>query len=303
MLGLPALARAQTVQGFNVERFYPSAAGGGWFVMDDLDLQPGFGGAIALTAGYARDPLVLSEGGQSLAVVSNQTTADISAAANYGCFRLSLDFPMPLAVSGHSGVVGGYGFTGPQVDLGTNPDSISDVRVGADLRLVGAPGSRFRFGLGAQLIVPSATPGDTRANYLTDGIVRAMFRALFAGDGGSYRYAAQLGVHVRPLNEWPIPGGPDGSELLFGAAIGKRFDVGPRWAFVVGPEVFGETAFVSFFGRTTTGVEGLLTGRFEGTGQGAQTRFKLGVGAGLDPQFGAPEWRIVLSVELFSNHR
>ena len=264
-------------------------------------MQPGFGGAIALTTGYARDPLVLSSGAQRLAVVSNEAFAEIGAAGNYGPLRLSLDFAMPLALSGQSGTLGGYAYTGPSVDLGTNPDSISDVRIGADLRLVGAPGTRFRFGLGAQLFVPSATPEDTRADYVTDGIVRAMFRALVAGDIGAWRYAGQLGVHVRPLNEWPIPGGPDGSELLFGAAAGRRFDAGTSWAFVVGPEVFGETAFVSFFGKTTTGAEALLTGRFEGIGRGAQARFKLGVGGGINPQFGAPEWRIVLSVELFSN--
>ncbi len=38
-------ARAQLqAQGFAVERFYPSAPGGGWMVMDDLSMRGRFGG-------------------------------------------------------------------------------------------------------------------------------------------------------------------------------------------------------------------------------------------------------------------
>jgi hypothetical protein len=74
-------------------------------------------------------------------------------------------------------------------------------------------------------------------------------------------------------------------------------------SLVVGPEVFGETAFRSVFGSSATGVEGLLTGRIEGTANdGGQIRVKFGAGAGLDARFGAPEWRMVLAVELFDHH-
>src|ERR1700680_1247626 len=46
----PAHAEAQqTPPGFAVERFSPSAAGAGWFVMDDLDMDGGLGGAVAGT--------------------------------------------------------------------------------------------------------------------------------------------------------------------------------------------------------------------------------------------------------------
>ena len=61
---------------------------------------------------------------------------------------------------------------------------------------------------------------------------------------------------------------------------------------VVGPEIYGVTAIRSFFGTDTTALEGLVTGRLEGTGdEGPQLRFKLGVGGGLNPHFGAPEER------------
>src|ERR1700722_8370307 len=47
----------QQPSGFAVERLYQSAPGGGWFVMDDLDMTGRLGGAVSLTSGYARNPL------------------------------------------------------------------------------------------------------------------------------------------------------------------------------------------------------------------------------------------------------
>jgi hypothetical protein len=116
-----------------------------------------------------------------------------------------------------------------------------------------------------------------------------------------FGYAGQLGVHVRPLDDAPTPGSPKGSELLFGVAAGPRLALGKEgaMALVVGPEIFGETALRSPFG-SATGVEGLLSGRIEGTAEdGTQLRVKLGIGAGLDARFGAPEWRAIVGIELF----
>jgi hypothetical protein len=294
----PTCAEAQQQpQGFAVERFYPSAPGGGWFVMDDLNIDGGFGAAVALTTGYSRKPLeITSPNGTHLSLVSDEAFVDVSVAATYHRYRVYLDFPMPVLVTGTSGVVGPYQLTGPAVDLGTNPDSISDARVGFDVRLLGEPRSSFRAGVGAQLLVPSGT----RADYVTDGTFRGMVRVLAAGDVGHYSYASQVGVHIRPIDDSPAPGSPNGNELLFGLSGGRRFSVGPGWAVVIGPEVYGETAFHAFFAGAT-GVEGLITGRFESTGDGRRVRLKLGAGRGLDAHFGAPEWRIVFGVELFGH--
>jgi len=293
----PVRAEAQQQpQGFAVERFYPSAAGGGWFVMDDLNIDGGFGGAVALTTGYTRKPLEITspDGTQHLALVSDEAFVDVSLAATFHRYRIYLDFPMPVLVTGTSGTIGPYQLRAPAVDLGTNPDTISDARVGFDMRLLGTAGSLLRVGVGAQLIIPSGT----RADYVTDGTFRGMVRLLAAGDAGHFSYAGQLGLHIRPVDDSPVPGGPNGNEFLFGLAAGRRFSVGTGWAVVIGPEVYGETALHSFFG-SATGVEGLLTGRLEGTGDGRRVRLKLGAGRGLDAHFGAPEWRIVFGVELF----
>jgi hypothetical protein len=290
-------AAQQPAQGFAVERFYPSAPGAGWLVLDDLSMQGTLGGAMTLTTGYAMKPLRVTDGTQHLSVVSDEAFADFGFAVTHDRWRLYLDLEMPLVTKGQSGAVGAYAFTGPSVDPGVNPDTLWDPRIGLDVRLLGRPGGAFRLGAGAQLFVPNGN----RSDYVTDGTFRGMFRVLAAGDLGQFTYAGLLGVHVRPLDNSPAPGSPQGSELLFGGAAGARLPLGSGGtsAVVIGPEIYGETAFRSPLGTTATGVEALLTGRLEATtGDGALLRVKLGSGGGIVQHFGAPEWRIVLGLEV-----
>jgi OOP family OmpA-OmpF porin len=294
-------AQTQPAQGFAVERLYPSAAGGGWFVMDSLSMHGGLGGALELTTGYAYKPLrvATSDGTQRLAPVVDQAFADVSLAVTYARVRFSLDLPGPLLLSGRSGIVGSYSYSAPSADPGRDPDTFSDVRIGFDARLLGDPAASFRLGVGGQLWIPSGE----RVEYVTDGTYRGMLRVLVAGDEGMLTYAGHVGVHIRPIDEPQVPGSPQGSELLFGAAGGVKVPAGQRLALVVGPEVFGETAFRSFLGSSTFGLEGLLTGRLEETGEdGAHLRVKLGVGGGLDAHFGVPELRAILAVEVFGQN-
>jgi len=216
-----AQADATTPQGFAVERFYPSAPGGGWFVMDALDMHGNLGGAMAFTSGYALKPLRVTDGSRTLPVVEDEAVADFGFAATYDRFRLYLDLQMPFLIAGQGGPVGNYWFVHPAVDLGSNPDTLADARIGFDARLYGSPTGAFRLGAGAQLLLPSGR----RSDYDTDGTYRAMLRVLAAGDVGWFTYAGQVGVHVRPLDDAPIPGSPQGSELLFGVAAGAKLGV------------------------------------------------------------------------------
>ena len=289
--------RAQsTADGFAVERLYPSAPGGGWFAMDDLNIDGAWGVTIALTSGYARNPLVITgqDGTPRLAVVAAQSFVDVGVAATYRRYRVYVDLPMPLLVSGNSGTVGPYQFSAPSVDLGSRPDTIADPRLGFDMRIFGQTGAALRLGVSAQFVIPS---GD-RADYLTDGTSRAIVRLLAAGDHGAFSYAGHVGLHARSLDEVPVPDAPVGNEVLFGIAAGRRFTIGSRWTGVVGPEVFGEAALRS--AATTTGVEGLMTMQWERLGVNRGVRFKVGAGEGFDRHIGVPAWRLVLGAELFS---
>jgi hypothetical protein len=304
-----AQPQPRQVQGFALDRLYLSAPGAGWFVMDTLDMHGGLGGAMALTTGYEHDPLRVSDGAQRLTVVGDEVLADFGFAATYDRFRLYIDVAMPFVVDGTEGTVGGYQFSRPNpreqytpqgVNPSTTPDALTDGKVGFDARLLGEARAPFRLGAGAQLFIPS--PNTPNSEYLSDGTFRAMGRLLFAGDVGHATYAAQLGVHVRPMDQSPAPESPQGSELLFGFAGGAKLDVGDakKLAVVIGPEFYGETAFRSFFRGGATGFEGLLSGRLEGAAEsGGQLRVRVGAGAGLDARFGAPEWRLVVGVELF----
>jgi hypothetical protein len=293
----PSLAQAQQpYQGTSVERFYPAAPGGGWFVMDELNMSGKPGGTISLTTGYARNPLQVTnaDGTGRVALVSNQAFVDVGLAGTWDRFRVYFNIPMPVVVSGQSGTLGGYQLVPPHVNLGANPDEISDTRLGFDVRLKGVPGSALRLGAGAQMIIPTGL----RDNFDSDGGLRAMFRFLAAGDLGVLSYAAQLGVHLRPYDPTRLPGSPNGSELLVGMAVGRRFSAGAHWSMTIGPELFGIIPMHSA-SLGSSGMEGLLTTRIEPTGGHSHFRIKLGIGHSLARYAGSPDWRVVAGVELF----
>jgi hypothetical protein len=299
ILGALCLAfagRAQTpVQGFDAERFVPAPPGAGWFVMDSLEMHGELEGAVSFSARYARDSLRVG----GVAVVTDSGYGQIAAAITFRSWRWSIAFDVPVAVKGRTATIGGYAYPGPNLDLGSHPDTLSDVRVGIDTRLLGEPAGPFRLGLGAQLWIPSG-PVD---QYLSDGTYRGMVRALFAGDLAWLAYAGNVGVHIRPRDDGGVPGAPRGSELLFGFAAGAKLPIDESHRAVIGPEVYGATAFNGFFQSGTTSAEALLSGRIEGTGStGAQIRVKLGAGVGLGSSFGTAAWRVVFQIELFGHN-
>jgi hypothetical protein len=281
----------QEVPGFASERLYLSAPGSIWFVMEDLTWPERLAGAASLTLGYSHRPLEI----QGLAVVRHQAFADIGLAVTKDRFRLYARFASPIYVAGQSGALGNFQFTAPSANLEQNPDTISDAQLGVVARLLGDPGGPIRAGASALLIFPSGN----RSDYSTDGTYRGAFRVLFAGNAPRFSWAGHAGVHLRPLDE-AYPGSPRGSEAAFGVAGGARF----QWeetSMLVGPEIFGATALRSFFGSDTTALEGLLTARLERPDpDGAQLGVKIGAGAGLHAQFGAPRWRTVVGIELRS---
>lgn len=299
----------QTAQGFDLERLYTSAPGAGWLVMDALDMHGGLGGAVSVVTSYARNPLRVTDGTQHLAVVSDEAFVQLGLAATYERYRLYFTFDSPLTLRGSGGTVGGYAFTAPSVDFGSSPDAISHGRVGFDVRILGAPSAPLRLGLGGQVYFPGGAPGSQRSNYLSDGPPGSSFgayigqlRVLFAGDAGALTYAGHVGVNLRALDDGSTPGSPRGSEVLFGAAAGVRLPVCGACGevLIVGPEVYGATALRSFLDGEATALESLFTARLEGSADDRpQLRVKLGAGPGLDQRFGAPQWRLVVGVELF----
>ncbi len=256
-------------QGQLVQRLDAAPAGAIWLTQDSLNLSGGLGGAFALTSGYARNPLVV--GGAP--VITDLATANIGLAVTYSRYRLAFDLASPLYVRGNGT---------PSLDIASHPDTITDVRIGADARVWGDVGGPIRLGLSAQLFVPSAD----RTDYMSDGTYRAKFWLKAAGDVSRFSYAASAGYHVRPLL---------GNELNYGAAAGWRFALGDALtSLVIGPEAFGALG-----PQAQQMWEALLTGRVDLlSGDGHALRFKLGAGVGQRDLAGAAQWRVVAAVEV-----
>jgi hypothetical protein len=286
----------QSAQGFAVDRFSAPVPGSDWLVMDSLGMQGGLGATAGFAVGYAHDSLRVP-----FAVVADRAVAGFDFAATYERLRLSLAFEAPFVVQGESGIARGYTFKGPDLNLGSHPDTLSDTRIGVDVRFFGAAEAPLRLGASAQLFVPSGE----RENYVSDDTYRAMGRVLLAGDiDRTFGYAGFLGVHIRPLDNRDVPESPRGSELLAGASAGPRFSIQPNLSLLVGPELVGASALTSLFGKATTAIEGLFSGSLEHRAeQGPTLRLKLGAGAGLHAHFGAPEWRSTLSIEVSGQAR
>jgi hypothetical protein len=301
LCGALGAAGEPLARGFAVERYSPADPGGGWLVMDELNLAGRWGAGVSFATGYAhRAYVVPAPNGDKLDVVEHRAFVSVAMAVFYQRYRLSLNIANPVFASGHSGVVAGHQFTAPSVDPGKYPDKVGDIRVGLDALLFGETRGPLRLGMSAQAWVPSGE----QAIYATDGTWRALLRALAGGDTEILTYAAYVGVHMRRLDESSIVGAPHGSEMIAGGAIGPRFalDGGGSTNAVLGPEVWGATAFRDAFGKYTSGLETMLGIRLQHTTRdGAHTVVKAGFGEGLHSQFGTPEWRAVFVVE--SNDR
>jgi OmpA-OmpF porin, OOP family len=283
--GLARQAHAQA-QGFAVDQFDPSERGSDWFSVESLDLRGSLRPAIGVVMDGAYRPLVVyaPDGTVLRSIVRNQVFAHAGASLVLGD-RLRLGFNLPIAVfqDGHTGVVDGVTFAPP------NTPSVGDLRLGADLRLVGTYGEPFTLALGARFFIPTGQ----RDNYTGDGAVRLDGRLEMAGDLDIFTYAARVGVEYRNLDD-SLGGSPIGSQLLFGAAAGLRFF---DHAFIIGPEVYGATVITNsnaFFATQSTPLDGVL-----GAHLTFARDFRLGgaVGPGLTRGFGSPVVRWMASLE------
>jgi hypothetical protein len=295
LVAAPATSVAQQpVQGFAVERYLGAAPRSTWLTANDLNVPERLGAETALTLGYARRPLRIERpGGAPLDLVAQQAFMEVALALSFHRVRLSAFLPSPLVLAGDGGTSGGYAYTAPDVTLAHHPDTVSDVRVALDTVFVGAPGGPLRIGADAALFIPSSF----RRNYLTDGSVRGLARLLAAGDVQTVHYAASLGVHLRALDDRSAPGTPRGSELMFGVAAAARLVDGKTGALFVGPELSGTSALRGFLAGEGTALEALFGASLTRARGGAMLfHLKLGVGAGLMPALGVPDWRAVASV-------
>jgi outer membrane protein OmpA-like peptidoglycan-associated protein len=280
---LPLTAAAQS-QGFSIDRFDVSERGSDWFVGESLDLRGHGRGAIGLVGDYAYKPLVFYDldGNEQTVIVRHQVFVHLGGSVVLW-ERLRLAANVPIAAR----TVGENARIGRETISPTTGTSLGDVRLGADLRLVGSYGGPAQLALGVQVYLPT---GDREA-FTGDGKLRVMPRLMLAGDIGPFAYSARAAVSYRGQNE-TLGGVPVGSEVFFAATSGVW--VANR-KLLLGPELWGSTVIEKggAFKKATTPFE-LLFGLHV---RPKDWRFGVGAGPGLNRGLGAPTFRLVASVE------
>lgn len=290
---VPSSASAQTA-GFVANRFEPSERGSEWFMLESLDFRGSARPTVGAVFDYMARPLVLRRDPTDSDRVTNSVLRNVYTLHPGFSFvlfeRVRLATSMPVVMFQDSGR------TQALVRTPAAQQAIGDIRVGADVRVLGEYGGKFNLALGAQLWLPTGK----REDYTGDGAARLAPRVLVAGDLGMFVYSARVGFMYR-VNEATVGTGRTGSELQFGAALGvrvaKRLVIGPEWYMNtavtnLGADSRGRTD--SVFGAEETVSEWL--GGFHYT-LPADFRFGAGAGTGLGRGYGSPELRVVANLE------
>lgn len=283
-LALPSIASAQT--GFALNRFDPSERGSEWLALDSLDLRGNLRPAIGVVGDWAHKPLLIVDqnGNERSAIVRNQLFLHVGGAINVGgMLRLGVNLPVLAYNDGDGGSVNGVPVKAP------GDGALGDLRLSADVRLVGQHRSPFQLAVGASAFLPT---GSENA-YAGDGKPRLAPRLIAAGDLGPFVYSAKLGFQWRDAKD-PVGAANTGSEVTFGAAAGVRTASGK---LVVGPELYGSTVVSesgAFFSKRATPVEAILGAHYT---LGDDWRIGAGVGPGITRGYGSPQVRVLASIE------
>jgi OmpA-OmpF porin, OOP family len=283
-LVLAAPAWAQTAPGFALDRYSPSERGSDWFAGESLDLRGHGRFALGIVGDWAHRPLVLYMGGESIPIVRNQLYAHVGTnVVLWNRLRVGVSFPVLFWGDGDPAQVGAVRYAD------RNGTKVGDLRLGADVRLLGEYGEAFTLACGLQIHLPTGS----REAYAGDGKVRVRPRVLAAGDAGPFAYAANVAFMYRALTD-EVAGQPFGSELGLTASAGVRLF---ERRLLVGPELFGSTVVQhgGAFSKLTTPFELIFGAKARAT---SDVLVGIGVGPGLTRGQGAPGFRLLGSLEL-----
>lgn len=275
----PTQVLAQT-EGFSINRFDVSERGSDWFVGDALDLRGKMRPSIGFVLDYANKPLVLysEEGAERAVIVKDQFYGHIGASLVIAeRVRLALNVPVAFLTRGQSA---DWLDRTIAAESGT---TLGDLRVGADLRLVGRYGGPATLALGAQVYVPTGQ----QTFFTGDGKVRLTPHLSLAGRVGVFQYALRAALNYR-AQDVVLTNVPTGTEVQFAAAAGISI---ANHSVLLGPELWGSTVVVNSgaFQKETTPFELLFGAHY----RPRNFRIGVGVGPGLTRGVGTPSLRVV----------
>ncbi|MBS2027636.1 MAG: OmpA family protein [Deltaproteobacteria bacterium] len=283
-LGARAEAASTSTAGFALDRFEAAERGSHWFAADDLDLQGELRPTLGFTADFADAPLVIRslKTGATEPLVASQLTTQLGASFVLADrVRFGLTMPVVLDSQVGAGSLGGYPYAPAS---GVAP---GDMRVAADVRLLGRANGPLALALGARLY---AATGSTAA-FASDGRSRAGLRAAVAGALGHFHYALALEGVARPSD--PTATVPLGSGANLAAAVGWQ-SAGGRVR--IGPELIAaldRSASALVPSAPGASAEALLGAHV----QVGPVLLGLGAGPGLSQGVGTPRWRGLVSFD------
>ncbi len=268
--------------GFGVSRFEPAERGSDWFATDSLDLSGHGRLTVGAVGEYQYRPLVIYNADDSVRASVVEHLLRIHPGASFVLWerlRLGANLPVALYADGDGGSLQGVRYSPPG-----SAQSLGDLRLGADVRVLGEKGDLATVAVGTQLWLPTGN----RDAYAGDGRVRIAPRAMLAGEAGVFVYAAQVGAQFR--RNATYASAPVGNELTFALSAGVRSD---DKKLVIGPELFGSTVFDDAFARKTTPLEALLGAHY----LFGEVKVGGGVGTGLSRGYGTPVVHVLAGLE------
>lgn len=260
---LPGTARAQN-QGFQLNRFEPTAAGEWSFWVDHPWYSKTRYFAAGLSLNYAHDPFVLGQvrfdGAYTSTqeIIANQLTGHFDLAGSFlDRVLLSLSMPVVFLENGNPSSSGGV--------APSDSVTVSDPRIGAMVRIYGQPySSPISVNVGGNLWIPLGAFTDALPQQSTDRQVRGSLRVVLAGLARSVIWSFSGGVLLRPgavIGSLLDPTGAQaGSELQLGGAVGYA-----NWAkrFAITTEMVFATALTAqAFQLYSTSLELLIGGHY-----------------------------------------
>ncbi len=290
-------AQAQQ-QGFQVNRYEPTAAGEWSFWVDHPWYSSMRYFAAGITLNYAHNPLVfgrVSSSGvfsQTTAVIEHQLIGHVDLAGSFlDRVLLTASLPITFLEKGDPNGAGGV--------KANDNISFGDPRVGVMIRLFGQPyRSAISMSIGGLLWIPLRGLVGSDSSLLpptgSDQVMRGMPKLVLGGLASHVMWSFSGGVMIRPdarIGTINDPAGQTaGTELQLGAAIAyasfeKRLAIGPE--FIVSTALLNGNAFKLDY----TSFEALL-----GIHYNIARILQLGIGGGIGVlrQPGTPDGRVLL---------
>ncbi len=269
--GAVAQTPTPNLEGFALQTYEPPPAGDAAFTVPETGVPGHLVPAVALTLSWAREPLVLLQGGQPVPgghLVHRQFWAFLQASMGLGQ-RLLLDVSAPVALYQS----GSQYYTGLEQ---VSAAAFGDVKVGARTPL-GALGP-VSLAAGLQAWLPTGSKG----GFTSDGGVRLQPQVVAASTLGPVEVGGAAGFLWRPSEDRGVT--RIGPAMTWAASAAMRLG-----AWRLGPELYGR---YQFDGTTTSPAEGLLGAQWQ---RGALAA-GLAVGTQLDRAPGSAPLRILARV-------